>query len=102
MVIIGKLSNNIKITEYENKDFSRSEEEFLINIFLTAVERLIPTLSRESWFRLDDFDNSGIYGLEHLRMLIIRKTIYYRDQWYGVIHGDKKSLKIYAVQENSQ
>jgi len=44
------------------------------------VNHLVPTLARESWFRLTDFDDSENYNLGSFMLLIIRKTIYNQDQ----------------------
>jgi hypothetical protein len=96
--------NQIKIIALENTSFNKLEESYLSDLFIETVTKMVPTLSREAWFQLGDFSNSDIYEVNHLRMLIVRKTIYTQDQWHGIIHDNKKRFKIIAsleVNDNS-
>lgn len=91
---------NIKIINIENKNCSEVQERYLVNIFTTAVEKLMPTLARESWFKLVDFKNSDIYAVQNFILLMIRKARSEDNvEWIGIFKGNNKSLKITATIE---
>ena len=58
---------------------------------------MTPTLAREAWFKLEDFAGSEVYGVDQLMLLIVRKNIHHQEQWRGIFQGDKKCLKVIAV-----
>ena len=89
--------NNIKIIETANTGFNESEVDYLTELFITTVERMVPTLARESWFKLGDFADSEAHAVDQFMLLIVRKTIHHQEQWRGIFQGDKKRLKIVAI-----
>ncbi len=91
---------HIHITTVDNLDFD--QEQYLTKLFTTTVEQLVPTLAREIWLHLNDFEESRTYNLNGLLFMIIRKTIYNQDQWHGIVQGDKRRLKLIAILENTQ
>jgi len=51
---------------------------------------------REAWLKLEDFADSEAYGVDNFMLMIVRKTIYNKEQWHGFFQGDKKQLKLLA------
>jgi len=89
--------NNIKLIEIENNGCSDAEVRFLTNVFTNTVIQIAPTLTRESWFKLKDFTGSKEHGVGNFMLMIVRKTIYNKEQWRGVFQDDRKRLKIIAT-----
>lgn len=54
---------DVKITELENVGFTEQQEKHLTDLFVATVKHMMPTLSRESWFKLDDFFNAETHGV---------------------------------------
>ena len=98
--------SNIKITNIENDSFTKKEEDFLANIFLITIDRLIPCLASEAWFRIEDFinidaeDHIKAIKEQRLRMLIMRRNSYNSQKWHGTITGDNKRFIITAITSN--
>ncbi len=90
----------IKIIELENIGFNKSEEEAFAKLFLDIVDKMMPTLARESWYSLADFDLDEGLDTKGMLLMIVRKTIHHNDQWRGFLQGDKKRLKFLIAEDS--
>jgi len=94
---MSKFAEKVSIWDIENKNCTEEEKNALINALEYTIKKL--GLARKSFFALEDYYTSKMYGIDRFSLVIERKTTVGADHFYAVFENGNKYLKVIATLE---
>jgi hypothetical protein len=88
------MSNRFKraiIDDVTSRNINANLQDYLLDLFESAMKSVSTTLVREAKFDTTDFANAKALGCEGFTLLVSRTHAYSRDGWLGAFQrGDER------------